>query len=99
MLTTALYLLSLLRALAEVAGMSLLGQGVLWLLTGGGRQRNAVYQMFSLITRPLIGATRRLAPKVLGDRFIPPLTFCLLFFLWITLAYVRRVVCLANVCG
>ena len=99
MLTSALYLLSILRALAEIAGMSLLAQGALWLLTGGGPQRNVVYQLFSFITRPVIVATRRLAPKALGDRFIPLLIFCLLFTLWIALAYVREVVCLSNVYG
>ena len=99
MLTIALHLLSLLRALAEVAGMSLLAQGVLLLLTGGKPRRNAVYRIFSIVTRPLIGATRRLAPPAISDRFIPLLAFCLLFSLWIALAYVRLVVCRSNVCG
>lgn len=99
MLNTALHLLSILRASAEVAGMSLLAQGALWLLAGGGPQRNVVYQLFSLITRPAIGATRRLAPKAISDRHIPLLAFFLLFALWIALAYVRQVACQSNVCG
>ena len=99
MLSIALHLLSILRALAEIAGMSLLAQGALWLLTGGGPQRNVVYQLFSLITRPVLGVTRWLMPKALSGRFVPPLAFFLLLTLWIALAYVRQVVCLANVCG
>jgi hypothetical protein len=99
MLIIALHLLSILRALAEVAGMSLLAQGALWLLTGGGTQRNVVYQLFSFVTRPVIGATRRLAPKAISDRFVALLAFLLLFALWIALAYVRQVVCQSNLCG
>ena len=99
MVTLLLPLLSALRALAEIAGMSLLAQGVLLLLTGGGDQRNVVYQLFSIITRPVIGVTRRLAPKAISDRRIPLLAFFLLLCLWIALAYVRQLVCQSNVCG
>ena len=99
MVTLLLPLLSALRALAEIAGMSLLAQGALLLLSGGGDQRNVVYQLFSIITRPVIGVTRRLAPKAISDRRIPLLAFFLLFCLWIALAYVRQVVCQSNVCG
>ena len=99
MVTLLLPLLSALRALAEIAGMSLLAQGVLLLLTGGGNQRNVVYQLFSIITRPVIGVARRLAPKAISDRRVPLLAFFLLFCLWIGLAYVRQVVCQLNVCG
>ena len=94
-----LSLLSALRARAEIAGMSLLAQAALLLPTGGGDQRNVVCQLFSIITRPVIGITRRLAPKAISDRRIPPLAFFLLFCLWIALACVRQVVCRSNVCG
>lgn len=99
MLITTLHFLSILRALAEIAGMSLLAQGALWLLTAGEPQRNAIYRLFALITRPVIVATRCLAPKAISDLRIPLVTFFLLFALWIGLAYVRQVVCHSNVCG
>ena len=78
---------------------NLLAQAALLLPTGGGDQRNVVCQLFSIITRPVIGITRRLAPKAISDRRIPPLAFFLLFCLWIALACVRQVVCRSNVCG
>ena len=99
MVSIELHLLSLLRALAEIAGMSLLAQGALFLLAGGRHQTNVVYQLFSFITRPVIVATRRLAPKAICERCLPSLAFFLLFTLWIALAYVRQVVCLSNVYG
>ena len=94
-----LSLLSALRALAEIAGMSLLAQGALFLLAGGRHQTNVVYQLFSVITRPVVGATRCLAPKSISDRRIPLLAFLLLFSLWIALAYVRQLVCGSGVCS
>ena len=99
MVTIELHLLLILRALAEIAGMFLLARGALFLLAGGGRQRNIVYQLFSIITRPVLGATRWLMPQAVSDRFIPALAFFLLFWLWIALAYVRQLVCELNVCA
>lgn len=99
MLTIELHLLSTLRALAEIAGMFLLAQGALFLLAGGRHQKNIVYQLFAIVTRPVIFATRRLAPQSVSDRYVPLLAFFLLFWLWIALAYVRQIVCESSVCG
>jgi len=93
--------LSVLRALAEIAGMFLLAQGALFLLAGGRREQNFVYQMFSIITRPVISTTRFMMPKLIADKYIAFIAFFLLFWLWILLAYVRQVACELNglVCG
>lgn len=99
MLTIELHLLSILRGLAEIAGMSLLAQGALFVLAGGQHQKNIVYQLFAIVTRPVLGVTRRLAPQSVSDRRIPLLAFLLLFALWIALAYIRLLVCESNVCG
>jgi hypothetical protein len=96
-----LQVLSVLRALAEIAGMFLLAQGALYLLAGGRREQNFVYQLFRIITRPVISTTRFMTPKAIADKYIPFIAFFLLFWLWILLAYVRQVVCQLNglVCG
>ena len=96
-----LLLVSVLRALVEVAGLFLLGQGVLYLLAGRTRDRNAVYRMFQFLTRPVIRATRAITPRVVVDRHIPVLAFFLLFWLWIVLQIVKLRLCAAHqlVCG
>jgi hypothetical protein len=99
MISVEFYLLTMLRALAEIAGMFLLAQGALFLLAGGRREQNIVYQLFRIVTRPVICATRRIMPKAIIDRHIPFVAFFLLFWLWIVLAYVRQIVCGLNVCG
>lgn len=96
-----LQVITILRALVEVAGMFLLAQGALFLLAGGTRDKNIVYQLFRIVTRPVISGTRFISPKVIVDKHIPFVAFLLLFWLWILLAYVRQVVCKLNgmVCG
>ncbi len=49
-----LFIVSLLRALVEVALLALLGQGVLALLAGSRRHTNFVYRLFIVITGPVI---------------------------------------------
>jgi len=88
-----LLILSILRALTEVAMLSLLGQGLVAFLAGARRSTNPVYQLFNVITGPVVKAVRYITPKVIIDRHLPFVTFFLLFWLWILLAYVKRIVC------
>jgi hypothetical protein len=91
-----LVLLSGLRALVEVAGFFLLGQGVLYALAGRTRDRNTVYRMFQFLTRPVIRMTRAITPRVVVDRHIPMLSFVLLFWLWIALQILKLRFCAAH---
>lgn len=99
MVSIGLYLVSVLRGLAEIAGMCLLAQGALVLLGAGQHQRNFVYQLFCVVTRPVLWATRRALPKAVGDRHLAWVAGSVLFALWIVLAYARQLVCAVNACG
>ncbi len=96
MVDTGVFLVSVIRSLVEVAGLFLLGQGVLYVLAGAGRDRNVVYQLFRIVTRPVIAIVRAITPRVVIDRHLPVVAFFLLFWLWIALAYVRHSVCVSN---
>lgn len=96
MVNTALFLVSALRTLVEVAGLFLIGQGVLYVLAGASREKNGIYQLFRIVTRPVLQAVRRLTPRVIIDRHLPFVAFGLLFWLWIALAAVRRAMCTAH---
>ena len=91
MTATELYIVSILRALVEVAGMFLLAQGLLFLLSGATREKNIVYQLFKIITRPVIQMTRFVTPRVIVDKHIPFVAFFMLFWLWLLLAYVKQI--------
>lgn len=88
-----LLLLGIARALVEVALLTLLGQGLLALLTGARRQGNPVYQLFQIVTRPVLAVVRKLTPSLIIDKHLPVVAFFLLFWLWIGLAYLKRAYC------
>ena len=55
---TELLLLVILKALAELAFMFLLGRGVLYVLAGRKREGNIFYQVLRVVTDPVIHAAR-----------------------------------------
>jgi hypothetical protein len=87
------FLVSAVRTLVEVAGYSLLGQGVLALLAGQRRHENLFYKILEVITRPVIRAVRFITPRLVMDAHIPFLAFFILFWLWVALAIAKRYLC------
>ncbi len=88
----SLFLISAVRAIVEMLGLCLIGQGVLYLIGGRQRSGNRVYQLFSLITK----APRRMVATVLphsaSEMLIGNVTFAILLILWLGLAFVRKFV-------
>lgn len=91
-----LFVISVIRVLVEVALFTLLGQGVLALFAGKGRERNVVYRLMQTITGPAVKTVRAVTPRFILDPHIPFVTFFLLFWLWIGLAVAKRYVCISN---
>lgn len=84
------------RGLVEVAGYTLLGQGILAVLAGKSRDRNVVYRLMQTISSPAVKLVRFVTPRVIIDRHIPFVTFFLLFWVWIGLTVAKRYVCVTN---
>ena len=89
-------LLSIARALVEVAGMLLLGQGVLWLFGPKAREGNFVYDLFKMGTRPIVNATRVVTPRFVHDAHIGMVSFIILVWLWLALAFAKRYLCVSH---
>jgi uncharacterized protein YggT (Ycf19 family) len=87
---SSLFIVSALRAVVEVALLALIGQGALALLAGSRRQKNPVYQLFVLLTQPVLRLMRCLTPRTVIDRHLPLVAFFVLFWLWIFLAWLKR---------
>lgn len=85
-----LLILSILRVLVEVAMLALLGQGAVGLLAGARRHANPVYQVFQIVTRPVIRIVRAITPRLILDKHLPFVAFFALFWLWIFLAWAKR---------
>lgn len=83
-------LISIVRALVEVALLSLLGQGALAVLAGSRRAENPVYRLFEIVVRPAIVLARLLLPRRFAERRLAVWAFCLMLTLWLSLAYLKR---------
>ncbi len=88
----SLKLISMLRALVEVALFSLLGQGALHLIAGASRDKNFVYRLLKVITSPVTRIVRAITPRFILDRHINLVAFFLLLWLWLLLAVAKRYV-------
>ena len=88
-----LMLAEALKLLAEIALMSLFAQWVLGLLAGAKREQNLVYQLFQVITRPLVAGARLISPRVVLDRHLPIVAFLLLFFVWVVATVTKINIC------
>jgi hypothetical protein len=91
-----LLILGVLRALVEISMLFLLGQGVLALLAGSRRHSNTIYQLFVIVTKPVLQVTRKISPPQIIDKHLPFVSFFILFWLWIGLAYLKRAYCESN---
>jgi hypothetical protein len=94
-----LMLLDILKALLEVAGLALLGQGLLFLFAGAKRERNVVYQAFATVTRPVIRATRFLTPRLVLDRHLGLVAFLLVVLGWFLVLVEKQSVCTQGALG
>jgi hypothetical protein len=88
-----LLLVETLKLLAEIALMCLAGQWVLGLLAGKRREQNLFYQLFQVLTKPLIRGARLVSPRVVLDQHLPLVAFLLLMFVWIVATITKIDIC------
>lgn len=79
----------ILKGLAEFAGLLLIGQGLVYALSFGKHEANAVYKMFRLITSPVVRVTRVITPKKVANHHVPFVALMLLFWIWLFLSYTK----------
>ncbi len=94
-----LLLASILKALAEIAGLSLVGQGILYLLMGARRNQNFVYKLFQGLTLPVMKLTRTFTPKVVLDRHIGFVAVLLVTVVWFVSGSAKLGMCLGEYQG
>lgn len=83
----------ILKLLAEIALLALAGQWVLGLLAGAKREQNLFYQVFQIVTRPLVAGARLISPRVVLDRHLPLVAFFILFFVWLVATITKINIC------
>jgi len=85
----AFTLVTILKALIEVAGFALLGQGALYVFAGASRDTNFVYLMFKAVTAPVFRLTRIIMPRFILDRHVWLLTPLVVLVLWVVVTYFK----------
>jgi hypothetical protein len=88
-----LLLVEILKMLAEIALLALVGQWVLGLLAGRRREDNLFYQLFQIVTKPLVKGARLISPKVVLDQHLPLVAFLLLSFIWVVVTITKIDIC------
>lgn len=78
---TMFTLFNLIQLVLGILMYTMIGQGLLALLLGEGRDKNAVYLFITKLTRPAWKVTRFITPRFIVDRHIALLTFLLLIVL------------------
>ena len=89
-----LLIASAVKLVSEIALLALVGQGLLGLLAGKKRDTNLIYQMFQVVTRPVVRAARFITPRIVIDRHMPIVTLCLLLFTWLAATGLKVSLCL-----
>lgn len=91
-----LFIVSVLKALVEIAAMTLLAQGLIGFLSGKTKQDNFVYRLFEVVTAPIYKFVRAITPRFVADRHIGLACFFILFWMWVALIYAKAYVCHAQ---
>ena len=65
------------------AGLLLLAQGAVYVLSFGRHEDNAVYRFIRFLTSPVTRVVRVLTPAKVADRHVPIVAFFLLFWVWV----------------
>ena len=86
----------ILKALTEVAGLAMFGQGVLWLVAGAKRDQNVFYGVFKTLTSPVMKATRAITPRFVLDQHLGLVAFFLLAVIWVALTAFKIKIVMEN---
>ncbi len=89
-------IVAIVRALVEVAAYLMMGQAILFVLAGAGREGNFVYQLLKMGATPVYRFTRLITPRIIMDKHIAFVAFLLLVWIWLALAYAKRAICVAH---
>ena len=87
--STQFIVVSILKSLVEVAGLFLLGQGLLYVIAGQSRENNFVYKLFQVVTRPVFRLARWITPKVVIDRHMWIVGTLLVVWLWMVFTWLK----------
>ncbi len=87
--------LNIVQLVLYIALLALVGQGLLYLLAGPGRDTNIFYQMLRTVGRPFTAVVRKMTPPKVADRHVPILTFGLLLLVYFVVTFEKISLCVS----
>lgn len=89
--------LNLLQVLLYIPLLALLGQGVLFVLSGNKRQGNVFYQTLLVVSKPVVWPLRKILPGKVADHHVPLIAFfALLILSFVVFAERGYLMCVAS---
>jgi hypothetical protein len=82
------------KALLEIAGLALLGQGLLYVMAGAKRNTNVFYKVLTTITGPIIKSVRFITPRFIVDQHIGALAFLIIVVFWFLMLTQHQDLCM-----
>jgi hypothetical protein len=91
--------LNVLQLVLYIGGLALVGQAILYVISGNKRETNMFYQLFVVLNKPWTSIAKLISPKMVAERHIPVVAFCVVSVLYIavTLAKIEHCVSIGMV--
>lgn len=86
-----LSLVVVLKGLAEFIGLMLLAQGLVYVLSFGKHEANAIYRGIRFLNSPVLRVARALTPNIIVDRHVPAVALFLIMLCWFILTVAKAV--------
>jgi len=90
-----LLLLNTLQLLLYIGLLALLGQAVLFVITGQNREANMFYQLMQVLNKPWIWGVKKITPSKVAERHHPFVAFFVLSILYIAVTLAKIEHCIA----
>lgn len=85
--------LNIVQLVLYIALLSLVGQGVLFVLSGAKRESNFFYGLLKILTKPFTVPMRKLTPAKVADEHVPIVTFFVLAIAYAVVTFEKISLC------
>jgi cytochrome b561 len=86
--------LNLIQLVLYIALLALVGQGVLYVLSGPKRDTNFFYKLLQVLTKPFVVLARKVTPRQVSDQHVPFVAFFLLAILYVVVTMEKIQLCI-----
>ena len=86
--------LNIAQLVLYIALLTLVGQGLLFVLAGAKRDSNIFYQLLQIVSKPFTLLVRKITPKQVADRHVPLVTFLLLLIVYAVVTFEKISLCI-----